>query len=429
MHQLIAFRALQGIGGGGLMSLVLAIIGDIVPPRQRGRYQGYFGAVFGVASVAGPLLGGFLAGTHSIFGVSGWRMIFYINLPLGVLALAAVATRLHLPAFKRQHKIDYVGAALLSISVVSIMLVSVWAGIQYSWGSPEIISLIAAFIVFTLGFTLWEKQAPEPLMPLRLFKNDILTVSVLMSILTGIAMFATILYIPLYQQVARGYSPTKSGLMMIPLVIGMMAASIASGRIITKWGHYKPFPIIGTILLGLGIWLFTHVSLSTSQTTLSIWMVITGLGLGSIMQVPTLAVQNAVERHELGTATSTTTFFRSIGSALGGAIFGTILITRLTYYLEKSLGATSAVKQAGQSLVSALETSSNVMLKLPAYIRHDVLSAYVKSFHDMFLIGLPFVGGALITALILRETPLRSSHDPIPATSVEDIKSHSPIEL
>ncbi len=427
MHELIIFRALQGIGGGGLISLVLAIIGDVVPPRQRGRYQGYFGAVFGIASVAGPLLGGFLAGTHSLLGITGWRWIFYINLPLGILALLAIAARLHLPRFKKEHKIDYGGAALLTVSVVSILLVSVWAGITYAWSSPEIIGLIITAIVFTIAFALWERRASEPLIPLDLFKNDIVTVSVILSILTGIALFATILYIPMYQQVARGYSPTKSGLLMIPMVIGMMFASITSGRIITKTGRYKLFPIIGAVLLGIGIWLFSHVSLTTSQLSLSLWMVIIGMGLGSLMQVPTLAVQNAVEFKRMGTATSTTTFFRSIGSALGGAIFGSILISRLTSYLSKTLPV--AATQSARFSTSALESSNQTLTNLPPAIKHDLLTAYVNSFHDMFLIGLPFIGAALITAFFLRETPLRTSHGPIPAEDVNNLQSHSPIEL
>lgn len=427
MHQLIFFRALQGIGGGGLISLVLAIIGDVVPPRQRGRYQGYFGAVFGIASVAGPLLGGFLSGAHSILGITGWRWIFYINLPLGVIALLAVAARLHLPVFKKQHKIDYTGAVLMTISVTSLLLLSVWAGNQYAWLSPQIIGLGITTVISGIVFALWEHRASEPLIPLSLFKNDIVTVSVLMSILTGIAMFATILYIPLYQQVDRGYSPTKSGLLLIPLVIGMMGASIASGRIITKWGRYKLFPIIGTILLGLGIWLFSHVTLTTSQANLSWWMVIIGLGLGSFMQVPTLAVQNAVDIKEMGTATSTTTFFRSIGSALGGAIFGSILIARLTFHLKQILPSASGSSHALST--SALESSNSALLSLPHAIQHDILLSYARSFHDMFLLGLPFVGAAFITALVLRETPLRTSHGPLPAEEVADIKSHSPIEL
>lgn len=427
MHQLIIFRALQGIGGGGLMSLVLAIIGDIVPPRQRGRYQGYFGAVFGVSSVAGPLLGGFFADAHSIFGITGWRWIFYINVPIGVVALLAIAARLHLPAFRREHKIDYAGAALLTVSVVSMLLVSVWAGVQYAWTSPQILGLSVGAVVFGALFTLVEHRASEPIIPLKLFKSDIFTVSVMMSILTGLAMFATILYIPMYQQVARGYSPTKSGLLMIPMVVGMMTASITSGRLITKFGKYKLFPIIGTVLLGSGIWLFSHVGLTTSQWTLSWWMLVIGLGLGSFMQVPTLAVQNAVAREQLGTATAATTFFRSIGSALGGAIFGSILISRLTHHLSQLLPS-RATTHTGLS-TSNLESSTSFLAELPAAIRHDILQAYVSSFHDMFLIGLPFVGAAFVTALLLRETPLRTSHDQLPSAASDDLKAHSPIEL
>lgn len=427
MGQLIIFRALQGIGGGGLISLVLAIIGDVVSPRQRGRYQGYFGAVFGLASVVGPLLGGFLSGSHTILGITGWRWIFYINIPLGILALIAVATRLDLPAFRREHKVDYTGAALMTISVVSLLLVSVWAGVQYAWGSPQIISLIIATIIFGVAFALWERKAAEPLIPLSLFKNDIVTVSVILSLLTGIAMFAAILYIPMYQQIARGYSPTKSGLLMIPMVLGMMTASIASGRIITKWGKYKLFPIIGTLLLGSGMWLFSHVTLTTSQWTLSSWMIVIGLGLGAFMQVPTLAVQNSVDIKLMGTATSTTTFFRSIGSALGGAIFGSILISRLTFHLHHLLPHTTS--SAAKLSTTALESSSNVLINLPTVIRHDILLAYAQSFHDMFYIGIPFVAVAFLAALALREAPLRTSHGSLPSEASDDIKSHSPIEL
>jgi EmrB/QacA subfamily drug resistance transporter len=423
MSELIFFRALQGIGGGGLMALVLAIIGDVVPPRQRGKYQGYFGAVFGISSVAGPLLGGFLAGSATLLGVAGWRWIFYINLPLGILALLAVATRLHLPAFRPKHKIDYTGAGLLMLAVVSLLLTTVWAGIEYAWGSPQILGLIASTVVFGSAFIVWEHRATEPLIPMNLFKNDIFRVSVIISFLAGIAMFASILYIPMYQQIARGYSPTKSGLLMIPLVIGMLTASITSGRLITKWGHYRPFPIIGTVLLGIGIWLFSHVTLTTGQLELSLWMVVIGLGLGSFMQVATLAVQNSVKREELGVATSSTTFFRSIGSALGGAIFGTILISRLTHYLVETMPAGSASGFGGK--ISQLGAAQLDRLTTP--IRHDILLAYIHSFHDMFLLGLPFVAAAFIAALFLREAPLRTSH--LPSEESSDIGSHSPVEL
>ncbi len=406
MDQLVAFRALQGIGAGGLMSLILAIVGDIIPPRQRGRYQGYFGAVFGLASVVGPLLGGFFADAHSILGIAGWRWIFYINLPIGAIALAAIATRLHLPTGRIKHKLDYLGTALLSISVVSLILVAVWAGVTYAWGSPQILSLAASCLIFGTAFVFWERRAAEPLLPMNLFKDDIFRVAMVLSLLTGVAMFAAILYIPQYQQVVRGYSPTKSGLMTIPLVAGMLVASISSGRTISKFGRYKPFPLFGTLMIALGMWLFSHVSLTTSPLTLSIWMVIIGLGLGSFMQVATLAVQNSVHRSQLGTATGGTTFFRSIGSALGGAVFGTILLSRLTHYLTTALPPSAAHHI---SLGSIITTGTANISQLSPSAHRAVLEAFIHSFHDMFLLGIPFALAAFITALFLRESPLRES--------------------
>lgn len=424
MDQLVIFRALQGIGGGGLMSLVLAIVGDVIPPRQRGKYQGYFGAVFAVSSVIGPLLGGFFADAPSLLGITGWRWIFYINLPLGAIALSAVAARLHLPRHRLEHKIDYWGAALLTVSVVSLLLVSVWAGVTYAWGSGQIIGLMIAAVVFGIGFVVREHHASEPIIPMTLFKNDIFTVSVLLSLLTGIAMFATILYIPQYQQIVRGYSPTKSGLLMIPLVVGMLVASITSGRLITKFGKYKAFPLFGTLMLALGMWLFSHVGLTTSVLDLSLWMVIIGLGLGSFMQVATLAVQNSVRREQLGTATSSATFFRSIGSSLGGAIFGTILISRLTQHLTETLPAGTGLSA---SKISA--SGPAALAHVSPVLQHDVLQAFATSFHDMFLIGIPFALGAFVVALFLRETPLRTSHHVEPQEEAQHLGAHSPVEF
>jgi EmrB/QacA subfamily drug resistance transporter len=405
MNELVFFRALQGIGAGGLMSLVLAIIGDVISPRQRGRYQGYFGAVFGISSVAGPVLGGLFASANTFLGVAGWRWIFYINLPLGIVALSLVAARLHLhqPEQKENH-IDYAGAVLLTVSVISLVLVSVWAGVDYAWSSWQILSLIASAVAFGALFLWRETRSPEPIIPLALFKSDIFRVSTLLSFITGIAMFATILYIPLYQQIVRGDSPTKSGLLMLPLVVGMFTASLTSGRLITKWGRYRIFPIMGTLFLGVGLWLFSHLGITTNIWILSGWMVVIGLGLGQLFQVPTLAVQNSVERKNLGTATSTVAFSRSIGSALGGAIFGTILISRLDYHLKEILPS-SLVGHVASGLSSGLSQ----IAQLPANIKHDVLTGYVYAFHDMFLIGSPFVVIAFIVALFLRETPLRDS--------------------
>lgn len=423
MDELVAFRALQGIGAGGLMSLVLAIIGDVVSPRQRGKYQGYFGAVWGISSVAGPLLGGFFADAPSIFGIAGWRWIFYVNLPIGFIALSAIAARLHLPVKKQQHKIDYLGVTFMTLSVLSLILVSVWAGLTYAWSSPEIIGLLISTVVFGLAFVLWEKRAAEPLIPMSLFKNDIFSVSVLLSVLTGIGMFASILYIPQYQQIVLGYTPTKSGLFTIPLMIGVLSASIISGRLITKYGRYKLFPIFGTLVLALGMWLFSHASLTTSQWTLSLWMIVIGAGLGSFMQVTILSVQNSVHRSQMGTATSSVTFFRTIGSSLGGAIFGTVLLSRLNTHLVQALPA-GASKHVSVSAISANGTAQ--IHRFSPAIQHDILTAFVRSFHDMFLFGIPFALAAFVAALFLREAPLRSGSD-LPSEEAQDVTSHSPV--
>lgn len=398
MNQLIAFRAIQGLGGGGLMALVFAIIADVVPPSQRGRYQGYFGAVFGISSVAGPLLGGLFTEHLS------WHWIFYINVPLGLIALYAVSTKLHLPVRRSPHKIDYEGAALLSVSAVSLLLVSVWGGIEYPWKSAEIVGLALSAVIFALLFVWRETKAAEPIIPLRLFKNDIFVTSVLLSILAGVAMFASILYIPQYQQIVRGNTPTESGLLMLPLVIGMLIASITSGKLISKTGKYRRFPLIGTLLMSVGLWLFSHLSLTTSHLMLSVWMLIIGAGLGMFMPVAILAVQNSTPRSDLGAATSSVAFFRSIGGSLGGAIFGSILISRLTHYLHGSLG--SASDATGSAITSGVAN-------LPGAVKQQVLNGYVSAFHDMFLFAIPFAFGAFIVALFLREEPLKSTHEPV----------------
>lgn len=394
IEQLILFRALQGLGAGGLMVLVLAIVGDVVSPRQRGRYQGYLGAVFAISSVAGPLLGGLF--TEHL----GWHWIFFINVPVGILTLYIISTRLRLPVRHNPHRIDYAGAGLLSVATTSLLLVTVWGGTEYSWKSPEIIGLAAVSLLFTSLFVWREKYAAEPLIPLRLFKNDIFITSILLSALSGIAMFASILYIPQYQQIVRGNTPTESGLLLLPLVFGLLCASIISGRLISKTGRYRPFPIIGTLLLAFGLWLFSHISLTTSHVVISLWMLVIGGGLGMFMQVAILAVQNSAAHADLGSATSTVAFFRGVGGSLGGAIFGSILVSRITHYLQHSLpGATQEMSSA---ITSGVE-------HLPPAAREAALHAYVGAFHDLFLMAIPFALAAFVVALLLREVPLRTS--------------------
>jgi EmrB/QacA subfamily drug resistance transporter len=398
MTQLIFFRGLQGIGAGGLMTLVLAIVGDVVPPRQRGRYQGYFGGVFGIASVIGPLLGGLLTDHLS------WRWVFYVNLPVGILALSVVAARLHLPVRKTKHKVDYGGATLLAISVVSLLLATVWGGVDYPWGSAQIIGLFATSLIGT-GLFIWrEHYAKEPIIPLRLFKNSIFRVSTLLSLLVGVVMFGAIIFLPEYQQLVRGDSATKSGLMLLPLIVGVVGGSLTSGRLISKLGRYRIFPILGSLLLILSFWLFSHIGIATSRIELGVWMFILGVGVGMVMPVMTLAVQNGVDRKDLGTATSSVTFFRSIGSSLGAAMFGAILINRLTAHLGHALPAGS-----GAAAAKSLSSSAAGLQHLPPAEVHIILTAFAQAFADVFLIGIPFAIVAFIVALFLKETPLSNS--------------------
>jgi EmrB/QacA subfamily drug resistance transporter len=401
MDQLIGFRALQGLGAGGLMVGALSIIGDIVPPRERGRYQGYMGGVFAIASVIGRLIGGFLVDNLS------WRWVFYVNLPVGALALAVVAVVLQRTTVRRSHRIDYAGALTLAVAAGAITLALTWGGTQYSWSSPEVVAAFVVGFVGTVAFVIIERHAVEPLIPLRLFRNGIFNTASGMSFLVGTAMFGALVYLPLFFQVVHQVTATQSGLWLLPLIGGLLVASISSGRAISKLGRYRAFPIAGTLLIAVGMFLLSRIGVSTPYLFIAVGMAVLGVGLGLVMPVLVLAVQNAVDPSDLGTATSASTFFRSIGAVFGVAIFGSIFANRLAYWLPRDLPASAhlSTRAAGQ----LLHSSPAKLKQLPPAIHTGLIDAFSSSLHTVFLWAIPFGIVAFLVSLLLREVPLRES--------------------
>jgi EmrB/QacA subfamily drug resistance transporter len=399
MAELITFRAIQGLGAGGLMVSAIAIIGDLVSPRERGQYMGYIMGVMMIATIGGPLLGGFITDSFS------WRWIFYINLPIGGAALAYLTATLHLPKRRIEHRVDYMGAAILAVGTTAIVLISTWGGTEYAWRSPQITGLGAVAVLGLIAFLRVEARAAEPILPLHVFRNSNFALASGLSFLAGLAMFGAITFLPLYQQTVQGASPTISGLLLTPMMVGVMITSLIAGQLTTRTGRYKALPILGTGGMAAGMYLLSLLGVNTSRVTSGLFVVVLGLGMGFLMQTTTLLTQNSVQPRDIGVASSSRLFFQQIGGSIGVSAFGAVFARRLQEALNARAPGVRLSTGGGQFNPATVKA-------LPTPLQHDVFYAVAHAVQGVFIWALPAMLLAFVLAWFINEVPLRGRSAP-----------------